>query len=306
MRGCLSVTTFADLVEETLAHLHGYTEHTEQATTLVDAIAVTTGGGTYHVTGASAVNKGYVEVDSELIYLDSVDNNANTMTVAAWGRAQQGSTAVTHSAGAKVGKAPRFPRHRVKRTLNEVIGSLYPSLFAVRNDESNIVDTTIYTYPLPATAQRVRDIFWESPAVTDSWIPVERWRMDTTPHLASFPTGRAVAIWDGMTAGQTIKVTYEAVPIVLVNDSDDFTTVSGLPESASDLVALGAAYRLITGTELSRTQPNTMEQSERSTIILGGTANNASKYLFGLFQQRLQQERDKLLALYPPRLVRTW
>lgn len=300
------MTTYADLVEATIAHLHGYTEHTEQATTLTSTISVTAGSITFSVTSATALNKGYLEIDSELMYVESIDSTTGMVTIPAWGRGQQGSTAATHAIGAKVAKSPRFPRARVKRTINECINSFYPTLFVVASDESLLADSTKVTYSLPAAAQRIIRMSWQDSGVPTYWMPIERWRVDVNADVTQFPTGRSVDILDAMEPGRTIRIVYEAIPSALTNDSDVFTTVTGLSDSAADVVTLCAAYRLITGTEMSRTQPNAIEQSERAQIITGGTATNISKYLYGLYQQRLLQERDKLLALYPPRIVRTW
>jgi hypothetical protein len=54
----------------------------------------------------------------------------------------------------------------------------------------------------------------------------------------------------------------------LVNDSDLFTA-TGLPESAIDVVSLGAIPRLVTTTDLARQQLNSVEPSERSLIVPG-------------------------------------
>jgi hypothetical protein len=294
------------LIEETASMLHGYTEHTEQATTLTAPISVTTGGITVQVSDASVLSRGYVEIDQELVFAESVNKSVNTFVVPAWGRAQQGSTAVTHSANAKATMSPRYPRARVKRALNECIAAVYPKLFAVKVDETQTADPSRYTYPLPADARGVLDISWQDSAVTTSWWPVSAWRIDPKAHTATYPSGLSVSILDGMEPGRPIKIVYEAAPASLVNESDDYATVTGLPESSSDVVCLAAASRLCIGTEVARQQPMSVEQSERTAIMPAGGTLNASKYLYGLYQQRLEEERDRLMDLYPVTRGRGW
>jgi hypothetical protein len=306
LRGWLIVPTLGDLIEETTAHLNAFTEHTEQSATLTADVSVTTGGITMSVDDASLLSRGYVEIGQELLYVSSVDMTVSTATVPAWGRGQQGSTAATHATGSRVIRSPRWPRNRVKRVLNEVLASVYPKLFVVKVDESNTSNPSLLAYPLPADCRRVMSMAWSYSGFVDYWLDLRTWRVDMSADTSQFPTGKSVAILEPMEPGRTIKIQYEAAPTVLVNESDDFAGVSGLSDSASDLVCLGAAARLAVGSEIARTQPNTVEQSERASIVQGGTTLNASKYLYGLFQQRLEEERDRLLELYPPTRERNW
>lgn len=298
--------TLADLVEETIAHLNSFTEHTEQAATLAANVSVTTGGIAVSVDDVSGLSRGYIEIDRELIYVSSVDTTASTVTVPAWGRGQQGSTAATHTSGARILKSPRWPRARVTRVINEVIGSVYPKLFAVKIDETQTVNSAVVTYPLPAAARRILGISWSYSGLSSYWYDVSGWRVDMSADTTQFPTGKSVSILDPMEPGRTIKIVYEAAPGSLVNESDDFAATTSLQETVSDAICLGAASRLIVGAELARVQPNSIEQSERAQIIQGGVSLNASKYLYGLFQQRLEEERERLFDLYPPMRERNW
>jgi hypothetical protein len=101
-----------------------------------------------------------------------------------------------------------------------------------------------------------------------------------------------------------VRYTVAADPVPLVNDSDLFTT-TGLPESAIDVVSLGAIPRLVTTVDLARQQLNSVEPSERSLILPAGSGANAAKFYLQMYQMRLEAEATKLRQQYPLRVMRS-
>jgi hypothetical protein len=298
------MATYSDLVEETLGYLRGFSSDQEQKTSLT--VGIDSDDAAFTVDNGSVLTGGLIEIDDELIEVSTVDTSSNSATVFPWGRAQQGSTAASHSTGAKVTIAPKWPRSRVKRVVNEQILSTWPDLFAVKKDESNTATFAATAYPLPADCRRILDIKWEWQGPPTYWVGVKSWRLDTSADLTSFPTGVAVDIADPMSPGRTIKVIYAAEPVALVNASDDFATVSGLPESCVDLICVGSAARLVTATELARTQTFTVDHARAMQAQPAGSATSAARYLMALYQQRFEQERERLITRYPIRTWRTW
>jgi hypothetical protein len=190
--------------------------------------------------------------------------------------------------------------------INQAIAALYPDLFAVKTDETNAVALTQWGYPLPADVEEVIDVQYKSPPF-GNWIGVRRWRQDNLADTTDFSTGRSLSIGESMWTGATLKVTYIARPSPLVNSSDDFVTVTGLPASSADLVVLWAAERLVSMDELLRTQTHSIEQSQRSLISPAGAAANASRLMHQQFTERLLVERRALQARYGlPRMIRSW
>jgi len=295
------VPSFLELVEETLDLLSNWTGEQAQMCTL--ASTMDTASLSFVVDQADKLGgTGMVEVDEELVFVDSIDANSATASVPAWGRAQRSSTPAAHAVGARVTATPRYPRHRVRKTINQVVRMLGPDLPAVLVDESNTVDPSKLAYPVPAGVRGVVSIDWAAPLSPPQWVPVTHWRLDTRADVADYPSGVALTVGEVMTTGQKIKVVYLGDPAPLVADSDDFATVTGYDEAVADLVVTAAASRLVLAPDLARVQQSTVEQSDRSATVPASAAMTASRFLRQEFLQRVATERRRVLQRYPTRL----
>src|SRR5690242_14894426 len=152
------MTTFLQLVDETLGMFASFTGQVEQQCALKGNIAADS--LTMVLADPSMAGKGLYEIDEELVFATQGDALSGTLTIAPFGRGQQGTTPVAHSDGARISRAPRLPRSRVKAALNEVLSGLYPDLFAVKVDESNFIGLSPYNwgYPLPNDVEDVLDV----------------------------------------------------------------------------------------------------------------------------------------------------
>ena len=117
-------TTLSNMIDEVLINLSGYTYAQDRATYLKTAVTTTTSSSadpTILTLGSTEnVGKGTLEVDEELMWVDSFDRISNTATISPYGRGYLGTTAATHALDAKVTISPTFPRHSIKRAINEV------------------------------------------------------------------------------------------------------------------------------------------------------------------------------------------
>jgi hypothetical protein len=111
-----------------------------------------------------------------------------------------------------------------------------------------------------------------------------------------------VNIYDKIVPGRTVQVYYSIIPNNLTNNSDDFATVTGLPESSRDVVTLGAAYRLLSYIDTGRINLSSAEADLADTKLPSTAGASASKYIFALYQQRLQEESVKLQDRFPIRV----
>ena len=300
------MTTFVQLVDETLGMFNSFTGAVEQQCALKGSITAT--DTTLVLADPGMIGKGLYEIDEELVFATQGDQLSGTLTLAPFGRGQQGTTPGAHSDGTRVTRAPRLPRSRVKAALNEVLSGLYPDLFAVKVDESNTIGLTPYNwaYPLKDDVEDVLDVQYLHPLM-GNWIGVRRWRMDLMSDPVTFASGKSLAIGDQIWTGSKLKVVYKARPGALVNDSDDFAAITGLPASAAQLLVLGACAQLIASDELLRTQPRSVEQAQRSLVSPAGAASNASRLMTTRFNERLDVEKRALNERYnAPRVVRTW
>lgn len=155
------------------------------------------------------------------------------------------------------------------------------------------------TYGLPAGTASVIRVTFDTPGPDGIWQDMKSWRFDPSANTTAYATGKSIDLLGSVVPGYTVHVTYTKEPTPLALNGDDFAGVSGLPASCEDLVIYGACYRLLPSLEAARLQQRTVEQSERSVNVPAGAALNASKFYLGLFQARLQEETQKLQALYP-------
>src|SRR6266480_3713898 len=98
-----SPLSVASLVDEVLDTVHGFRTQ-EQRTSLTSTLNAS--ALTFTVSDANYVSRGPIEVDDELMHVSMIDGTTNTVTVEPWGRGQGGTTAATHTSGAKITSTP--------------------------------------------------------------------------------------------------------------------------------------------------------------------------------------------------------
>ena len=293
--------TLADLIDEVKSNLAGYTLRQDRITYLANAGGMTTSSTSVTVGSSSNLAKGVIEIDDELLLVDTYDKTSNTLTImTGFGRGYQHSVATTHNQYAPVILSPAFPRISIKQAINDTINAMYPKLWANTSTTFtwNAVQTT---YALPADNQDVTAISWQSIGPSKEWIPVNRWRVDKMANTTAFPTGETVSIYDAIVPGRTVQVYYKKAPTVLTNASDEFTTVTGLPASSRDVVVLGAAYKMLSYVDAGRISLTSAEADAADTKIPSTAGGTVAKYIFALYQQRLNEESAKLMNQYPSR-----
>jgi len=279
-------------------YLYGFTTLQDQATSL--ASNVTDSGLTLSVDDASAMSRGIVEIGDELMWVDSVDQSANTLTLAPYGRGYRGTTASAHTAGVRVAQAPLFPRVLVARAVNETIRTVWPDLFGVGTTDITF-NAAITTYALPAGATNVLSARWQTIGPTREWAPIRRYGIDKHAPTSAFSSGVSVSFYDAIVPGRTIRVVYAKQPTELVNPSDDFVSVTGLPASSEDVIRLGAAYRMVPFLDSPHLAGMSAEADFAANMRPVGGASQLGKYMFQLYSTRLGEETRRLQELYPPR-----
>ena len=95
---------------------------------------------------------------------------------------------------------------------------------------------------------------------------------------------------------------YTTTPNTLDNNTDDFADVTGLPASAVEVVILGASYKLLSYVDAGRINLSSAEADLNDTKIPSTAGVASSRYIFALFQQRLNEEALKLQDKYPIRI----
>jgi len=292
------MSTFAQLTDRVEAVLHGYTENTEPTTWLTtSATSATTSMTVYD---ASVIGRGYIQVDDEIVFVNNTDNVANTLTISPWGRAQRGTTAAAHSANAKVTVGPLFPRQEIKNAINDTINAMYPSVFAVGSYDFDYVAAR-FSYSIPAAVENVLSVTYSIVGPSKEWFPARGWQLDRTADTDAFSNGKSLSIYSEIVPGQTVHVSYSKRPTLLSNNSDDYETTTGFPSYSEDVVIYGAAFRMISFLDPSRLGP----QSAAADILDGvrptGSGQNTARFLYNIYQQRLNEVADNQRRQHPIR-----
>jgi hypothetical protein len=291
------MTLFVDLIDETSLALTGYTSRQDQATYLIadlDSTALT-----FQVQDGAVLTRGLVEIDEELIWVDSFDRTSNTATVAPYGRGYRNTDPVSHTTGSRVTIAPSFPRSVIAKNLNQAIDAIYPDLFGVYYTTFPFIAART-TYGLPQEAIDVLGISWQTIGPSLEWLPIRHYRVDRMANPITWNTGKTISLSDGIIPGRTVMVTYTKKPTQLQYETDDFT-LTGLPDSAREVIILGAAYRSASYLDMGRVPAASAEADSMQPNDPIGSAANISKYIYQLYQQRLQIEVRRQQEMYPPR-----
>ena len=294
--------TFDELVDEVKSNLIGYSLRQDRLTYVTNGGGITTTSASITVGSSDNLAKGIIEIDDELIWIDSFNKTNNTLNVApGFGRGYMGTTPSPHSVNAMVTLSPAFPRVSIKKAINDTIKSFYPKLFAVGSTTFTF-NASQTTYALPDDAREVLYMSWQTTGSSKEWLPIKRWRFDPLANVATFNTQKTINIYENIQPGRTVKVWYTMVPDTLDANTDDFVDVTGLPDSCQDVVVYGACYRLLTFLDAGRINLTSAESDFADSKNPYNSGSAASRYVFALFQQRLQEEALKLSDQFPIRL----
>jgi len=298
------------MIDEVSMNLSGYTLQQDRATYITAAVTGTTSSSSSPtiLTLASADNlgKGVVEIDEELLWVDTFDRVGNTATIAPYGRGYLGTTAATHAADAKVTISPTFPRFAIKRAINDTINAIGSSIFAA-NTTTITSNAAVAAFRLPTTGTtlNIRSILavaYQALGASKEWIPIRTFRFDGNANSTAFTSGQTISIYDNIPSGRTIQIVYSTNPTSFSTNADIFTDTTGLPESCKDLVILGATYRLLSNLDPARASMISPQADEVDAKRPYGSSQSITKQIYALFNQRLNEEIKKQQDKYPIRV----
>lgn len=295
-------TTFNGLVERVLGQIQSYGAQQETATWINQSGGIATTTATdFIVNETSQMGRGLIEVGDELMYVDRTDNLTKQVYLAPWGRGFRGTTASTAANETKVVIAPQYPRFMVKQAINDTIQAVYPELFGVGTHTFSF-NSAVTTYSLPAAADYVLNVKWQTIGSTKEWLNVKRYDTDKTANTSVFANGRSINIFDVIDPGRTVQVIYAKAPTTLSAGDDIYETVTGLPSSTVDVIVYGTIARLMVSADAARVPAQSVEADMMDQSKPIGSGTSTARFYLGLYQQRLQQEAAGLRDLYPPRV----
>ena len=299
--------TLAQMMDEVQINLSGYTFQQDRSTYLTAAVTTLTSPSSsptvLSLGSTTDFGKGVIEIDDELLWIDSVDRVANTATVSPYGRGYLGTTAATHAVDTKVTVAPIFPRDSIKKAINDTINAVGASIYATKQTTFTY-NAAITTYDFDGlNIENILSVSWQDIGPTKEWIRVKRWDFDPFADVSTWGSNsQTITIGDVIIAGRTVKVMYATHPATFTATNQDFSTQTGLSETVKDVVILGAAYRLLQYLDPARAAQYSPQADEIDAKRPFGASNNAVRQLYALYTQRLNEERTKQQTQYPPRV----
>jgi hypothetical protein len=298
------MTTLTNMIDEVAVNLSGYTFQQDRATYLTHAVTTTTSSSAsplvLQLGSTDSVGKGTIEIGEELMWVDSFDRVANTATVAPFGRGYLGTTASTHALDTKVTISPTFPRFNIKRAINDTIRALGANIFAVKTTTFTF-NSAVSTYAFnDLNIKSIISVTWQSIGPSKEWVPLRRWDFDSLASTAAFgANAQTITLGEAPVSGRTVKIIYATDPTPFTSNSDEYTTVTGLPESTRDVVILGAAYRLLSFLDPARASQVSPQADETDSKRPYGASQTATRQLYALYTQRLDEETKAHQQNYP-------
>jgi len=286
------MATLNELTEQTIGEVNAYVKNQESVTFITNS--ATSGDVTMVVDDATALSKGIVEIDDELLYLKKVIPTSGSIQVLGTtgnpiGRGWRATTATSHVSGSVVRNNPIFPRSQVKRALLETIkGMNFPCI----TNYTFTFDGADYAYVMPDALEDIVGISWDVPDSTSVWQLIKRYRVDKNYYDATTGTiKQALILNEAPMPGRTVNVQYTKFPTTITDDQE--LTASGLPASCEDVVRLGAMYRLLSTVDPGKVTAISVSADALDQPVQAGASTNTAKYIFQLYTVRLQEEISK-------------
>lgn len=304
-------TTLSNLIDEVQVSLAGYTFQQDRTTYLRTPVTTTTSSSDspliLSLGSTDNVGKGVIEIDEEMLWVDSFDRVANTATVAPYGRGYYGTTPAQHLADTKVTISPTFPRANIKNAINDTIAGLGSNIFAVKTTTFTF-NPAQYTYAFAnLNIKDILRISYETIGPSKDWQEINAYSLDPIADPESYgyesdDQVQTITLNATPEPGRTVKVMYATDPAAFTTNSQDYATQTGLPQSTKDVVVLGAAYRLLSFLDPARAAQVSPQADETDSKRPYGASQSATKQLYALYQQRLSEETKAQKKNFPPRI----
>jgi len=295
------MATFGQMTDEVSRKLAGFTLRQDRQTHLTAAVNATATSIT--VASAANISTGVIQIDDELIYVDSYDRNSGVLSIPPYGRGYNGTSASSHAVGARVIVSPTFPSVDIKEAINNSIQAVFPDLYSTGTHTFSY-STAKSTYPLPDEVETVLGVSFQTTGPSKEWLPIRGWRVDPMANTTAFNSRNSISLYSGVEPGRTVQVFYTSEPTVMDSNDDDFEIVTGLPASCKDVIVLGASARLASFVDPGRLTFGSAESDQQSQIAgrSYGAGTNTAKYLLALYDKRLAEESRKLTDRNPTRI----
>lgn len=237
-----------------------------------------------------------LEVDSELFRVTAVAGTTATVK-----GSQRGTTAANHASGANVFVNPRFSTASILSDMNATLAALESEGLYRETAVDITFNPVVVGYDLTGstTVLDILEVRYKETGPAKRFPRIGSWDLLRNMNTADFPSGNALVLDEGGWPGLPLRIRYAAPFTPIAALTDDLTTTVGLPSSATDLVWLGAAIRGMESRDTRRTFLESQPDTRRSSEVPPGTGQGALTLLRRRFEERVGQERMRLLQRYP-------
>ena len=245
------------------------------------------------------IRKGSViQIGQEQMYVWAVTTASKTLTV---DRGFNGTTAQTHSANAIVTLNPRFPRNQILEAINDELADLSSpvnGLFQIKTTEIqyNGSDRMINLSGVTGL-QNVYSVHYRYQS--DDYPRVAKFRLLRDMPVTDFASGYALALDSGPGRSGKLVIKYKANFDFVSNESDDLVLASGLPDTAEDIIVIGAQLRLMAPREIKRNFTESQGDTRRANEVPPGAVTSSMTSLMRMRRDRVTAEAQRLQRLYP-------
>lgn len=243
-----------------------------------------------------------LEIDSEQMYVWEVVESTKTCTVE---RGFNGTTAAAHTSGTVVIVNPRFPRAQILEAVNDELADLSSpvnGLFQVKvlDLKYNGSDRQVN---LPAVANVIDLLEVRSRYKSDDYQQVRSVKLLRDMPTKDFGAGMALQLDQDIRQGD-VRVTYKAPFTRAAAEADNIQNICGFPESAEDILIIGAQIRLMAPREVKRNFTESQGDTRRSDEVPPGAVGNSITNLLRMRRDRITAEAQRLTRQYPTFLTR--
>lgn len=242
-----------------------------------------------------------LSIDLEDIYVW----DASGLSVTAMDRGQWGSTAASHSANTPIHVNPKFSNWEIFNALNDELNSLSSpanGLFRVASTELTY-NPVISGYAYDSTdLLSVLEVRYGLPGPSRELLLSSDWEF-SSDLSDEFAGSSAIFIRDAI-VGQPviIKGKFSFTPLTPFLTTDSSST--GLPSTATDILTIGAAWRLTSGLESARNFTTGQGDTRRANEVPPGASLGGSREWGRVREIRIREEAARLSSRYPQRSPR--
>lgn len=294
------MTTAAQLITRT--HRQLLSGVVEERNKLVSSLNTTSTSValTYEVGGIRA--GAVIEINAEQMYVWAVDESTKTATVE---RAFNGTTASSHAANTIVVVNPRFPRNQILEAINDEMADLSSpmhGLFQVKVLDIEYNPSNRQTN-LPAVSDIMDIIEVRYRYKSDDYKKINDVKLIRDLPTKDFGSAMALQV-DSNIPASDVRLVYKSPFSRLATENDDLQVVAGYPQSAEDILVMGAQIRLMSPREIKRNFTESQGDTRRSDEVPPGAVSNSITNLLRLRRDRITAEAAKLTRKYPTFLQR--